>query len=977
MNPLSITASTLTVIQAVGVATIGVGKFVHLLRTIDSRLTGLYDELSDLQENLKTIENTLIGCRDIDLSLIDDAIWRQSEIAIGNCQSTINDLARVVEKIKTASKPGTIGWKVQAIFELKSHESELAGLRDKVHQSNSALQTMLHIIVVSLSLRQNASQTQILTELNNLKRSINKTWNASSEPAKEQPNSPSRNRTDNNIIQDLRRLAEAAETFYATASSTAGSLKSDDGRSMLNSFVGSDANGAGDLPCLRYQLLEKYLHNLQSGHPSSVSSCPSRAATFDKRHPRPQSIIEGSAVTETMDLSTSNRIKHKPHHFDSSGCDKEKEDDEDNYFDNVVSAGMKELAIASIKAQDFDEAIRLIKDVVCDGFERKRGDFDYFGTYSQLILCYFFQGEWRLAEPLVSLLSQSNEKRPNPSHELIICNFSHALSLCYLAEYSFDRALEYCKRALCGKRRLYKANRADRREYEETLGLYATIYEVSGDCMRAEIFRQHLEEPTYVHPENVSVFFQSHENLLTSILGSDDLQALTGAFLTSTAELAATPTDITRQEGPAKISGGNILRMKLSRCEMLERDTAKETVVDAPRSPYEADDELSPIGTGTTNSHNPKEKSPMRRHFTRIFKLRGPRSDTIGTGSTTEGDSPIVDSSSNPKPLSRFRLLAHKGRNLNKSRTLRRGHGEIAVTSEISVSSEITGTKEMTGTREPAELDHTTDTSQGISNYVRETADYTSVDENPGSDSGSYGSRGQQAEESLHLESLDKPCYELADTSPPDRSLNTFQPTKCRDAYGKLDNIPESDEDPYDMSTTVEPELTSQRRPTRILDAHGDLKTQHSLADNYDPDAKQSVRRDNNRNQPEEEQPHEFSSRLNNHRAELWFSDKSAQALQNITSQLAIHLSSINGNRDLKNLRHHDQALAELFPSFKALSNDPTMINDIRAVMFTLRKKIKELAQAHEDSGYESTQSSRNQGTVTSYSSEMKLRRWQ
>lgn len=79
--------------------TIGVGTFVHSLRTIDSRLTGLYHELSDLQGNLKTIE-TLIGCKDIDLSLIDDVIWHQSEIAIGNCQATVTDLARLVEKIK-------------------------------------------------------------------------------------------------------------------------------------------------------------------------------------------------------------------------------------------------------------------------------------------------------------------------------------------------------------------------------------------------------------------------------------------------------------------------------------------------------------------------------------------------------------------------------------------------------------------------------------------------------------------------------------------------------------------------------------------------------------------------------------------------------------------------------------------------------------------------------------------------------------
>ncbi|CAH0054634.1 unnamed protein product [Clonostachys solani] len=955
MNPLSITASTLTVIQAVGVVTIGVGTFVHSLRTIDSRLTGLYDELSDLQGNLKTIENTLIGCKDIDLSLIDDAIWHQSEIAIGNCQATVNDLARLVDKIKEASRPGTIGWKVQAIFELKVHERDLAGFRDKVHQSNSALQTMLHIIVVSLSLRQNASQSQILTELSNLKQSINNTWNASSKPTGDRRNSMSGNRLDNNITRDLRHLAAAAETFYATASSTAGTLKSDDGKSILNSFVGSEASGVGDLPYLRYQLLEQYLHNLHSEHPSSVSSYPSRKTPF-----KSELIIEGPTMIERAN-KTSTETKNKPHHPDSSAFDIPKEEVDDSYFEDVILEGMRELAIASIKALDFDEAIRLIKEVVCDGFETKRRNFDYFEIFSQLILCYFFKGEWRLAEPLVNLLSESNEKRPDPSHELIIYNFSHALSLCYLAEYSFERALEYCKRALYGKRRLYKAGQADGREYEETLGLYATIYEVSGDCIRAEIFRrQLLAKSIYIHPENVVVFFQGHEKLLASILGSDDIQTLTGALLTSTAELAASPTDITHGEVPAKISGGNILRMKLTGHEMLDRDTAKEAVVDTLRSPYEADDELSPTGPTITNPQSPKEKSPIRRHLTRIFKPRSSRLDTFGSAGRDEGDLPMINSPPTMKPSSRFRLFSHRGPSLKNSRTQRRGHAEIAMSDEMGRTTCSQGTS-------------TARTGQRILDCVQETADHTSVDELRNSDSGSYGTRGQQLKASSHLESVDTSRHELGDTSlpaelgdtsPPDQRITTSQATKCEDAYEKLDNIIESGKDSDDGSTALDPELTSERPPATHIDP------------NYDHDAKESFGIDSNRDKSREEQPRDFSSRFEHCRAELWFGDKWAQALQNITSQLAIHLSSINGNQDLNSLQYHNQALTELFPSFKALSSDPNMVNDIRVAMFSLRKKIKELPQGHEDSGYESSQNSRDKGTASIDSTETKLRRW-
>lgn len=465
-------------------------------------------------------------------------------------------------------------------------------------------------------------------------------------------------------------MAAAVETFYVTASSTAGTLKSEDGKSVLNSVTGCEISGAGALPYLRYQLLEQYLYNLRSGRPSSVSSFPSGPRAVDKRCFKSQFIVESPTVVETANNDTSTEIKHKLHHTISSTFDIQREEGDNNYFEDVVLAGMRELAIESIKALDFDEAIRLIKEVVCDGFETKRRNFDYFETFSQLILCYFFQGEWRLTEPLVNLLSQSDGQMPDPSHELVICNFFHALSLCYLAEYSFKRALEYCKKAVCGKMRLYKAGQTDRRDYEETLGLYATIYEVSGDCLRAEIFRRRLlANFTYKHPEKVVVFSQGHKKLLSSIICSDDIQTLTGALLTSTAELAATPTDATHGGVPAKISDGNILKTKLTRYEMLERDTAKEAVVDTLRSSYEADDELSPLGMTTTHPQSPKEKSPIRRHLTRIFKPRSSRLDLLGSASRDEGDSPMTDSPSTTEPSSRFRLFSHRRQNLKKSRT--------------------------------------------------------------------------------------------------------------------------------------------------------------------------------------------------------------------------------------------------------------------------------------------------------------------
>ncbi|KAK7228178.1 hypothetical protein V2G26_000348 [Clonostachys chloroleuca] len=282
----------------------------------------------------------------------------------------------------------------------------------------------------------------------------------------------------------------------------------------------------------------------------------------------------------------------------------------------------------------------------------------------------------------------------------------------------------------------------------------------------------------------------------------------------------------------------------------------------------------------------------------------------------------------------------------------------------------------VTKTIEIAKQDYGTSTAHTghkILDGVQERADSTSADEFPNSDSGFHGVRAQQLKASSHLEWVDMSRHELGDTSlpaelgdtsPPDQTINKLQATNRESGYGKLDNIIESDEDSDDGPTALDHELPSERPPA----TDSDPQTSHSHADNYDHDAKAPVGIDSNRDKTRQVHPLDFSPRFEHYRVELWFGDRWAEALHNITSQLAVHLSSINRNEDLNSLQYHNQALTELFPSFKALSNDPKMVNAIGVAMFTLRKKIKELPQVHEDSGYESTQNSRNKGTAATES---------
>lgn len=69
--------------------------------------------------------------------------------------------------------------------------------------------------------------------------------------------------------------------------------------------------------------------------------------------------------------------------------------------------------------------------------------------------------------------------------DLVVCNLLHALSLGYLCEYSLENATATCKQALQGKIGLLKKQNSDTRDYNEALGLFATIYDFREDYIRA------------------------------------------------------------------------------------------------------------------------------------------------------------------------------------------------------------------------------------------------------------------------------------------------------------------------------------------------------------------------------------------------------------------------------------------------------------------------------------------------------------
>ncbi|KAL2172247.1 hypothetical protein VTG60DRAFT_6625 [Thermothelomyces hinnuleus] len=75
MDPLSITASAITLIQAAGAVKTSLQRLAHALKTADARITELCNELANLTAFLEAVERTLKGYRPLDSAYVDEDLW--------------------------------------------------------------------------------------------------------------------------------------------------------------------------------------------------------------------------------------------------------------------------------------------------------------------------------------------------------------------------------------------------------------------------------------------------------------------------------------------------------------------------------------------------------------------------------------------------------------------------------------------------------------------------------------------------------------------------------------------------------------------------------------------------------------------------------------------------------------------------------------------------------------------------------------
>lgn len=478
----------------------------------------------------------------------------------------------------------------------------------------------------------------VLFELDRLKSSINEALRVSLRPA---PGFHHSLASDSRVARNLRNLAEAARHFHSAASSTASTVRDGSMAPQRARVGGTSSSLFGDFPAYRQERVEMFIRDAQ-GHAAGQIT-PARAASPPPdwvRSPGSTSI----ATPQPLRLAI------------SVPAETVTEDDEcdEAEFEKLFLDGLEDLAKDSIRRKDFGKAIELLKEAIRRQEKTNSEEEDLRRLQTQLALCHFFKDDWKQAEPIVSALARS--AKSNSQLDPVVWTMLHALALAHLSTYAFDSALQMCKKALQGKKKWAKANGSNQRAlngFAETTGLLATIFQMKGDYIAAEIYRrQQPADFVYQHSSNPREFLSRQRDLLEEVLGDDlpdfcDLFPVTG--LPEFHELYGStqlPVPASIQRLPAMrrshtVNGGDTspLRTVRHQWEKFESDTSKEVVFIEPDLVEEtdADDEAS---TNASNSpSNVTVGGWVRRRTTRILATRRgryPRSEKEDTGVDSE-----------------------------------------------------------------------------------------------------------------------------------------------------------------------------------------------------------------------------------------------------------------------------------------------------------------------------------------------------
>jgi hypothetical protein len=480
----------------------------------------------------------------------------------------------------------------------------------------------------------------ILFELDRLQASIDEALQASRRPPQGFSHGlPS----DSRVARNLRNLAEAARHFHSTASSTATST-------IHDRTAGSVL---GNFPAYRRERVETFIrsthgnaattdHETPVTHgpllPPSVSSAPRSPPLVN---PRPLRVVTSSPRWSFVE-------------------DDEDDEDDEAEFERSFAEELKDLARDSIRLGQFEKAISLFTDAIQRREKAGAAKHEVQRLQTQLALCHFFNHDWKQAEPIVSALARSVESLS--SLDSVVWTMLHALALAYLSTYAFDDALTMCKKAMQAMRKWARRTRLDRTNvvgWADTTGLLATISEMQGDYIAAEIYRRQLPEHfVYRHCSDPREFLSAQSDVLQLVLGTDlpdfcrqrsesFVNGLPGFHeLHRSTQPRAENASAQRlgevQRTHTVNGGGDVspLRARRHEWEKFEMDTAKEVIVPtSPSSAHETDDaDDEATSTASSNPHSPTGIDGIRRIMATRILGTGLGRDRAPGGAETDSD---------------------------------------------------------------------------------------------------------------------------------------------------------------------------------------------------------------------------------------------------------------------------------------------------------------------------------------------------
>lgn len=144
MDPLTITTSIIALAEAAS----KLYKFLQSIRHGDPGYLSLCIELQSLTSYIQAISKTLKRCQRNPLALapIDGDVWKQSGIAIADCQRTVDDLSVLTKKIGGSGLPNKLFWRGKVAVGIQIHARDVVKFRAKIHMSTFSLQTLLQVI---------------------------------------------------------------------------------------------------------------------------------------------------------------------------------------------------------------------------------------------------------------------------------------------------------------------------------------------------------------------------------------------------------------------------------------------------------------------------------------------------------------------------------------------------------------------------------------------------------------------------------------------------------------------------------------------------------------------------------------------------------------------------------------------------------------------------------------------------------------